>query len=74
MQLRENLLFSALSIVPATASAQPGSPPSEFRVRCENVCLKQFAERYLVIDGKIRQIEATVLQVPYKMDPGWPAE
>ena len=28
-------------------------------------------ETWKVIDGKIRQIEATVLQVPYKMHPGW---
>jgi hypothetical protein len=27
-----------------------------------------------VIDGKIRQIEATVHSVPYRMHPGWPAE
>ena len=30
-------------------------------------------ESFKVIDGKIRQIEATVLSVPYKMHPGWPA-
>lgn len=30
-------------------------------------------ESWKVIDGRIRQIEATVFQVPYKMDPGWPA-
>lgn len=31
-------------------------------------------ESWKIIDGKIRQIEATVFQVPYKMDPGWPAD
>jgi hypothetical protein len=31
-------------------------------------------ESWKIIDGKIRQIEATVFQVPYKMSPGWPAE
>jgi hypothetical protein len=31
-------------------------------------------ESFKVIDGKIRQVEATVFQVPYKMSPGWPAE
>ncbi|MDX1563369.1 MAG: hypothetical protein R3305_10600 [Gammaproteobacteria bacterium] len=31
-------------------------------------------ESWKVIDGKIRQIEATVFQVPYKMSPGWPAD
>lgn len=31
-------------------------------------------ESFKVIDGEIRQIEATVLQVPYRMDPGWPAD
>lgn len=30
-------------------------------------------ESFKVIDGEIRQIEATVMQVPYKMHPGWPA-
>lgn len=28
-------------------------------------------ESWKVIDGRIRQIEATVLEVPYKMHPGW---
>jgi hypothetical protein len=31
-------------------------------------------ESFKVIDGKIRQVEATVFQVPYKMSPGWPAD
>jgi hypothetical protein len=31
-------------------------------------------ESFKVIDGKIRQIEATVHSVPYRMHPGWPAE
>jgi hypothetical protein len=31
-------------------------------------------EAFKVVDGKIRQIEATVFSVPYKMDPGWPDE
>jgi hypothetical protein len=31
-------------------------------------------ESWKIIDGKIRQIEATVFSVPYKMSPGWPAE
>jgi hypothetical protein len=31
-------------------------------------------ESWKIIDGKIRQIEATVFQVPYKMDPGWPTD
>ncbi len=30
-------------------------------------------ESFKVMDGRIRQIEATVMRVPYKMDPGWPA-
>ena len=30
-------------------------------------------ESFKVIDGRIRQIEATVLSVPYRMHPGWPA-
>lgn len=30
-------------------------------------------ESFKVIDGQIKQIEATVLQVPYRMHPGWPA-
>jgi hypothetical protein len=29
-------------------------------------------EAFKVIDGKIRQIEATVFSVPYRMNPGWP--
>jgi hypothetical protein len=29
-------------------------------------------ESFKIIDGKIRQIEATVFSVPYKMHPGWP--
>jgi hypothetical protein len=31
-------------------------------------------ESFKIIDGKIRQVEATVFQVPYKMHPGWPNE
>lgn len=31
-------------------------------------------ESFKIVDGKIRQIEATVLGVPYKMHPGWPAD
>ena len=31
-------------------------------------------EAFKVVDGKIRQIEATVFSVPYKMNPGWPDE
>ncbi len=31
-------------------------------------------ESFKVIDGKIRQIEATVHSVPYRMHPGWPAD
>lgn len=31
-------------------------------------------ESWKIIDGKIRQIEATVFSVPYKMHPGWPAD
>jgi hypothetical protein len=31
-------------------------------------------ESFKIIDGKIRQIEATVLGVPYKMHPGWPTD
>jgi hypothetical protein len=31
-------------------------------------------ETFKVIDGRIRQVEATVFNVPYRMDPGWPAE
>lgn len=31
-------------------------------------------ESFKVIDGKIKQVEATVLQVPYRMHPGWPAD
>lgn len=31
-------------------------------------------ESFKVIDGRIRQVEATVFQVPYKMSPGWPAD
>ena len=30
-------------------------------------------ESFKIIDGRIRQIEATVLSVPYRMRPGWPA-
>ncbi|HEY8553270.1 MAG TPA: hypothetical protein VIL43_01875 [Burkholderiales bacterium] len=30
-------------------------------------------ESFKVIDGRIRQIEATVHSVPYRMHPGWPA-
>jgi hypothetical protein len=30
-------------------------------------------ESFKVMDGKIRQIEATVHSVPYRMHPGWPA-
>jgi hypothetical protein len=29
-------------------------------------------EAFKVVDGKIRQIEATVFSVPYRMSPGWP--
>ena len=29
-------------------------------------------ETFKIIDGKIRQIEATVFSVPYRMNPGWP--
>ena len=29
-------------------------------------------ETFKVVDGKIRQIEATVFSVPYRMSPGWP--
>lgn len=28
-------------------------------------------ESWKIIDGKICQVEATVFQVPYKMNPGW---
>ena len=31
-------------------------------------------ESWKVIDGKIRQIEATVMEVPYKMNTGWAAD
>lgn len=31
-------------------------------------------ESFKIIDGRIRQVEATVFQVPYKMHPGWPVE
>jgi hypothetical protein len=31
-------------------------------------------ESFKVVDGGIRQIEATVHSVPYRMHPGWPAE
>ncbi len=31
-------------------------------------------ETFKVIDGKIRQVEATVFNVPYRMDPGWPGK
>lgn len=31
-------------------------------------------ESFKVIDGRIRQIEATVHSVPYRMHPGWPAD
>jgi hypothetical protein len=31
-------------------------------------------ESFKIIDGRIRQIEATVFGVPYKMHPGWPAD
>lgn len=30
-------------------------------------------ESFKVVDGNIRQIEATVHRVPYRMHPGWPA-
>lgn len=30
-------------------------------------------ESFKVIDGRIRQVEATVLSVPYRLHPGWPA-
>jgi hypothetical protein len=29
-------------------------------------------ETFKIIDGRIRQIEATVFSVPYRMNPGWP--
>jgi len=29
-------------------------------------------EAFKVVDGKIRQVEATVFSVPYRMSPGWP--
>ena len=29
-------------------------------------------ETFKIVDGKIRQIEATVFSVPYRMNPGWP--
>jgi hypothetical protein len=29
-------------------------------------------ESFKIIDGRIRQVEATVMSVPYKMHPGWP--
>ena len=28
-------------------------------------------ESFKLVDGKIRQVEATVFSVPYRMDPGW---
>jgi hypothetical protein len=31
-------------------------------------------ESFKIIDGRIRQIEATVHNVPYRMHPGWPAK
>lgn len=31
-------------------------------------------ESFKIIDGRIKQVEATVLSVPYRMDPGWPAD
>lgn len=31
-------------------------------------------ETFKVVDGRIRQIEATVNRVPYRLDPGWPEE
>jgi hypothetical protein len=31
-------------------------------------------ESFKIIDGRIRQVEATVFSVPYKMHPGWPAD
>lgn len=31
-------------------------------------------ESFKIIDGRIRQVEATVFSVPYKMDPGWPTD
>jgi hypothetical protein len=31
-------------------------------------------ETFKIIDGNIRQIEATVHSVPYRMHPGWPAD
>ena len=31
-------------------------------------------ESFKIIDGRIRQIEATVFGVPYKMHPGWPGD
>ncbi len=31
-------------------------------------------ETFKVIDGRIRQVEATVFNVPYRMDPGWPVK
>lgn len=30
-------------------------------------------ESFKIVDGRIRQIEATVFSVPYRMHPGWPA-
>ena len=30
-------------------------------------------ESFKIVDGRIRQIEATVHSVPYRMHPGWPA-
>jgi hypothetical protein len=31
-------------------------------------------ESFKIVGGRIRQVEATVFQVPYKMHPGWPDE
>ena len=31
-------------------------------------------ESWKIIDGRIRQVEATVFQVPYKMHPGWTSD
>lgn len=31
-------------------------------------------ESFKIVDGRIRQIEATVHSVPYRMHPGWPSE
>lgn len=31
-------------------------------------------ESFKLIEGRIRQVEATVFSVPYKMHPGWPAD